>query len=129
MDQSERDAFLRQPRTAVLATTGKSGAIHAVPVWYAWDGSEFSIITERGSAKHRNVLRNARASLCVDDRDGRFQYLTAEGPVTVTDPVTYEQRLALHTIYRGPEGARAVVDKGGHEKMVMLHLSPQRWLG
>jgi len=124
----DRDAFLQQPRTAVIATAGRDGRIHAVPVWYSWDGSVFRIITERDSVKHRNAVRAGRATLCVDERDGRFRYITAEGPVTVQDPVSYEERLALHTIYRGPEAAKQIVDRGGHEGMVTLILRPERWL-
>jgi len=124
----DRDTFLQQPRTAVLATAGRDGRVHVVPVWYSWDGEVFRVITERGSAKHRNAVRNGRATLCVDERDGPYRYVTAEGPVTVQDAVGYDERLALHTLYRGAEAAKQVVDRGGHERMVMLLLRPERWL-
>ena len=129
MDSSRRETFLNQPRTAVLSTLSEGGRIHAVPVWFRWDGGAFRIITGRGSAKHRNVLREGRASLCIDERQGTIAYLTAEGPVRVEDTVTKEERLALHTIYRGAEAAQKVVDRGGHEGMVLLILTPERWLG
>lgn len=124
----DRDAFLNQPRTAVLATGGRDGRVHAVPVWYDWDGAVFRVLTERGSVKHRNAARAGRATLCVDQREGGLRYVTAEGSVTVQDPVTYDERLALHTRYRGPERAKEIVDRGGHERMVMLILRPERWL-
>ncbi len=129
MADDRRETFLRRPLTAVLATTGRDGCIHAVPVWFRWTGRVFEIITERGSVKHRNAARTGRAALCIDERDGSFAYLTAEGPVTVADSVSYDERLALHTLYRGTEQAKAVVDGGGHEKMVMLRLLPERWVG
>jgi PPOX class probable F420-dependent enzyme len=128
MDAAEREAFIVQPRTAVLATTGRDGRIHAVPVWFRWDGEHFRIITERGSVKQRNAERTGRAALCIDDRE-RFVYVTAEGPVTVQNTVTYEERLALHAHYRGPVRAREIVDQGGHERMVLLLLRPEHWLG
>jgi PPOX class probable F420-dependent enzyme len=128
MDAAEREGFLQQPRTAVLATEGRDGRIHAVPVWFSYDGEVIRIITERGSVKHRNAARTGRAALCVDDRE-RFAYVTAEGSVTVQDPVSYEERLALHTLYRGPERAKEIVDGGGHERMVLLILRPEQWLG
>jgi PPOX class probable F420-dependent enzyme len=128
MDAAQREEFIKQPRTAVLATTGRDGRIHAVPVWFRWDGEQFRILTDRGSAKHRNAVRTGRASLCIDDRE-RFTYVTGEGPVTVQDTVSYDERLALHTLYRGPEKAKEVVDNGGHEKLVLLLLRPEHWLG
>jgi PPOX class probable F420-dependent enzyme len=129
MDQSERDVFLTEPRTAVLSTLSNDGRIHSVPVWYLYESGRFRIITGRGSAKHRNIARTGRATLCVDERDGRIRYATAEGPVTVADTVSFEERLALHTHYRGAEPARRIVEKGGHESMIMLTLTPERWIG
>jgi len=128
MDAAERDSFLSEPRTAVLATVSPTGAAHAVPVWYRFSAGVFRIITERGSQKHRNVERLGRATLCVDERDGSFRYVTAEGPVEVVDTVTREERFALYAHYRGRDRAEKLVAKGGHERMVLLLLRPERWL-
>jgi PPOX class probable F420-dependent enzyme len=126
MTTEERDAYLQAPRNAILATTTPDGLIQAAPVWFLYADGVFRIITERGSARHRNVERTGRAALCVDN--GRFSYVSAEGTVRVQDTVSYAERLALHTHYRGPEAARKIVDRGGHERMVMLLLTPERWL-
>ena len=125
MTPEERDDYLSQPRNAILATISPEGRAHAVPVWFRYVDGVFEIITERGSVKHRNAETAGRAALCVDD--GKFAYVSAEGPIEVQDPVSYEERLALHTIYRGPEAARRIVDQGGHERMVILRLRPERW--
>lgn len=55
--------------------------------------------------------------------------MTAEGPVRVVDPLSYEDRLELHTHYRGAEAAAKSTAGGAHERMVMLVLTPERWLG
>jgi PPOX class probable F420-dependent enzyme len=127
MTPEEREAFIAQPRNAVLATVDRLGRAHAVPVWFRYVEGAFRIITERGSTKHRNAAHQGRAALCVDD--GRFGYVSVEGSVAIEDQVTYEERLALHTQYRGPEAARTIVDQGGHERMVLIVLRPERWLG
>ena len=49
MTPGERDAYLCQPRNAILATVGADGRIHAVPVWFQYEGGEFAIITVRGT--------------------------------------------------------------------------------
>jgi PPOX class probable F420-dependent enzyme len=128
MDTHERESFLTEPRTAVLATVGPHGMAHAVPVWFRYCDGTFRIITERGSQKHRNVERTGRATLCVDERDGSLRYVAAEGPVEVLETVTADDRLALYTHYRGRDRAEKVVAKGGNERMVMLLLRPERWL-
>lgn len=125
MSPEEREAFLHAPRNAILATTTPDGRIQAAPVWFIYADGVFRIITERGSARHRNVEQTNRAALCVDN--GRFSYVSVEGPVSIRDTVSYDERLALHTRYRGLEAARQIVDRGGHERTVMLLLRPEHW--
>src|SRR5689334_13063719 len=123
MDEAERDEMLARPQTAVIATQWREGRVHAVPIWYLYADGVFKVITGRGSQKHRNAVRAGRATICIDDRTpGSLRYVMAEGPVRVIDPLSYEQRLALHTHYRGAEAARRVVDRGGHEEMVLLEV-------
>jgi hypothetical protein len=57
-----------------------------------------------------------------------MRYVTIEGPVEVVDPLTFEERLALRAHYQGEAAARAIVEKGGHEGMVLLLLRPERWI-
>lgn len=129
MSPEERDRFLSTARTAVLSTLDPQSRLHAVPVWFRYADGAFRIITERGSAKHRNVVRTGRASLCIDERAGQMSFVSGEGPVDVVDEVTFEERLALHTLYRGEDAARVIVERGGHERMVLLILRPEGWLG
>ena len=126
MTPEERDAFVGEPRTGVLATVDAKGRAHAVPVWYLFEGGELVIVTGRNSQKHKNVARTGRASLCIDDRN-TFRTVTAEGPARVVDPLDYDTRLRLHTHYRGEEAARKAVADGGHEHMVAIIVSPERW--
>ncbi|MFN0146350.1 MAG: PPOX class F420-dependent oxidoreductase [Dehalococcoidia bacterium] len=128
MTPDDRTAFLSEPRTAVLSTVDAKGRAHAVPVWFRYVDGTFRIITDRGSAKTRNIERTGRASLCVDEREGAFRYVTGEGPAAVEGAVSYEERLALHTHYRGAEAAKRIVDGGGHERMVIIVVRPERWL-
>jgi len=129
MDHAARTAFLEQPLTAVLSTLNPDGTIHAVPVWYRYLDGKLRIITGRGSRKHRNAVRSGRATLCIDQREGGMRYVTAEGPVSVVDPITREERLALHTRYVGAEQAARRTAGNEHQEMVELVLTPERWLG
>lgn len=123
---SKREAFIAEPRTAVFSTVDARGRSHAVPVWYLWKEGEFRVVTDRGSLKHRNAERTGRATLTIVDGP---RYVMAEGPVRVVDPLSYKERLALHTHYRGAEAAEKSTADGAHERMVLLVLTPQRWLG
>ncbi|MEM6703326.1 MAG: PPOX class F420-dependent oxidoreductase [Acidobacteriota bacterium] len=127
MNPEQRDAFLQEPHTAVLATVDGEGRPHAVPVWYLWDGTSFVFIAGKNSAKVRHIAARGRAALCIDERQGRVQHVTAEGPATLGETATPEWRLALHTRYRGAEAAEEVVAAGGHEHQRFVTLTPERW--
>ena len=127
MNTAERNAFLSEPHTAVIATVDAKGRPHAVPVWYLWNGDSFEIITGRDSAKVRHLKSTGRAALCIDTRGGDTKHVTAEGPVEIGGTATPEWRLKLHTHYRGREQAEKIVARGGHEGQVFLTLRPERW--
>src|SRR3990170_275860 len=58
-------AFLSQPHVAALATVRPDGRPHVTPVWYDFDGHEFTVSTFRTTQKLKNVARKGFASLCV----------------------------------------------------------------
>ncbi len=127
MNTDERDEFLRQPNTAVLATVDAKGRPHAVPLWYLWTGEVFEMIGGKDSAKMRHIELNGRAALCVDKRGKGALHVTAEGPCELGEPATRAWRLKLHTHYRGAEAARQVVAGDGHLTQRFIILRPERW--
>ena len=127
MEQEERQGFVDRPLTAVFATVDRHGRPHAVPVWYLYRDGVFEVFTDSKSRKASNVRATGRAALCIDEREGGYRHITAEGPCEIEDSVTKEARFSLHRRYRSEEAARTIVDRGGHEKMVILRLRPERW--
>lgn len=131
MDEAARNAFLSEPRTAVLSTIAKDGNIHAVPIWYLWKDGAFYITTYKRSQKVRNIERTGRATICVDDRSpGSVRYVTAEGPVAIDHEATKEKRLELWRHYRGAEAEAAMARAGDNTPdACWLILTPERWIG
>jgi PPOX class probable F420-dependent enzyme len=125
-----RAELLRQPLVAVFAVARPDGGVHATPLWFWWDGSDINMVVERDSPRQRWAIRAGNAAVCIETggTTGGLVFVTAEGPVTVVDPLTAEMRYRLWERYVGPERAREVVDAGGHETKVLLRLRPQRWL-
>ena len=46
MNESELQAFLDRPMTAIVATVGAKGGAHSVPVWYRFKAGSFRIWTD-----------------------------------------------------------------------------------
>jgi PPOX class probable F420-dependent enzyme len=65
VDDAERSAFLARPLTAVVSTVGATGAPHAVPVWYRYDGEHLRVWTGSRPTWVGNLRRDPRASVTV----------------------------------------------------------------
>ncbi len=67
MTSEEVDAFLVEQRVVVCATTGRRGWPHLMPLWYLVREREVWAWTYGKSQKVRNLERDDRATLQVED--------------------------------------------------------------
>ncbi|MFE2011040.1 PPOX class F420-dependent oxidoreductase [Streptomyces sp. NPDC059491] len=72
-------------RTGKLATVRDDGSPHVVPVWFVLDGDDFVFNTGKGTVKGRNLARDGRVSLCVDDDTPPFAFVTLSGQAEITE--------------------------------------------
>jgi PPOX class probable F420-dependent enzyme len=83
-DAEWREFVAAGTRTGKLATTRRDGRPHVVPVWFVLDGDDFVFNTGAGTIKGRALARNGWASICVDDQEPPFSFVTVSGPVTIS---------------------------------------------
>jgi PPOX class probable F420-dependent enzyme len=57
---------------ANLATFNSDGSIHLVAMWFLWDGEALLSPTNRRTRKARNLQRDPRATVMIDDSRGGF---------------------------------------------------------
>jgi PPOX class probable F420-dependent enzyme len=71
-------AFLEESRFAVMATINRSGTPQLTVMWYALLADEDVVVLNatRGLLKERNLRRDSRMSLCIEDG---MRYVTLEG--------------------------------------------------
>ena len=76
--------------TGKLATVKKDGSPHIVPIWFVLEsrnknGGIFDIIftTDNTSIKARNIQRNNRVSICVDDQTPPFSFVIVNGTAKI----------------------------------------------
>ncbi len=83
-----REFVLASPaRTAKLAVVRADGAPHVAPVWADLDGDQVVFMTSAETVKGKAILRDPRVSLCWDDEQPPFNFVTVGGPVQIsTDP-------------------------------------------
>ena len=82
MTRERREAFLAEPRIAVLALNEPNSGPLAVPVWYWYEpGGDLWFETQPESRKGRLLAVGTRVSLCVQETEAPLAYVSIEGPV------------------------------------------------
>lgn len=84
LTDDEREAYLAAQRTVRVATVGREGTPHVVPLWFVWvDGAMF-LNSTRGNPTVENMLRSGWAAAVVDDGDDydALRGVEVAGPVT-----------------------------------------------
>lgn len=75
-------SFLNEIRFGVLGTVNVNGSPQQTVMWYEVRGDTIMMNTLRGRRKDRNLLRDPRASLCVEDGQ---RYVTLEGTIEMIE--------------------------------------------
>ena len=93
--EADREAFLRRMPNAIVACHRREAAPNLAPLWYLWTGEEFWISTLTWTARVKNLRRDPRMSLCIDDPISG-EYVTAYGTCRIIeDDTVREKTLAL----------------------------------
>ncbi|CAL9632008.1 PPOX class F420-dependent oxidoreductase [Streptomyces sp. Tu 3180] len=78
-DEEWREFVSSGTRTAKLCTVRADGSPHVAPVWFLLDGDEVVFTTGEGTVKGRNLARDGRVALCVDDDRPPFAHVVLHG--------------------------------------------------
>ena len=72
-------------RTAKLATVRADGRPHVAPVWFDLDGSSLVFATGAETVKGRNLTRDPRLAVCVDDERPPFSFVSIDGTAEISE--------------------------------------------
>src|SRR5713226_2610091 len=86
MTPSEWHAFLLcGKRTAKVATVRSDGRPHVAPVWFVLDSDKLVFMTGKDTVKGKNILRNSRVMLSIDDERPPFAFGLIEGEAAASE--------------------------------------------
>lgn len=103
---------------ANLATLNPDGTAHVVAMWFLWDGQAILSPTSRRTRKAKNVVRDPRATVMIDDSRGGFDLrgITIVGDAELIEPPeSLELNRRIHRKY--------VTDRGLELEPVRAYLS------
>ena len=129
MTEPQWRAFvLEGTRTGKLATVRKDGRPHVMPVWFLLDGDDVLFNTGAETVKGRNLRREGRASLCVDDDRPPFAFVTISGPVELVEDVAEVRRwaTAIGARYMGADRAEEFGARNGVAGELLVRLRAER---
>src|SRR5262249_10139101 len=95
-----------EPRMCVMATINRDGTPQLTVMWYDLSEDHQIVVlnTVRGLVKERNLRRDSRMAVCVEDG---MRYITLTGRAEIVEDRLKQEadvkRMALR--YRGPAGA------------------------
>lgn len=132
MNHEEIRAFLlERARTGKLATVRADGRPHIAPIWFELDGDDLIFTTWHESIKARNLRRDGRVSLCVDDEAPPFAYAIIEGTATISEDLdelkVWATRIAAR--YMGAERAEAYGERNGVPGELLVRVTPSKLIG
>ncbi|GAA3435851.1 PPOX class F420-dependent oxidoreductase [Kutzneria kofuensis] len=127
MSLARQHEFLAEgARTAILVTMRSSGRPHAVPVWYALDGSDIVLFTGAATVKGRALQANPLVTVVVDDDRPPYSFVSVEGTAELsTDPA--ELRRCVELIanrYLPPDQAAGFVEYGTGPGNLLVRVRP-----
>ena len=134
MSKSEREAFLAQTRVAIISVAEDGRGPLTIPVWYHYEpGGVVRFLTGADSKKAGLMRKAGRIGLCVQSETPPYQYVSIEGPITISTEIDYERdfrQMALR--YLGNEMGEMYVAVTASERettpSVLVTLRPERWL-
>ena len=132
MSAAEQQEFLAGLHVGVLSVAaGERRGPLTTPVWYEYQpGGLLSVVTGRHTRKAVAIRATGRMSLCAQDENLPYKFVSVEGPV-VGEEVDPAERLAMARRYLGTEGGDYYVtsnpDPDG--EMMVFRMTPERWVG
>ena len=137
LSKEEIDERLGSTALARLATYRADGMIHLTPIWFDWDGKVFRLTLGAGRVHLKNLARDSRVSILVD-QDPRLEQGLAAGAWAImcrgTAELSREDDLIRKTTHAVLEKALGAGDAEQYTEPIMAEgrtivtITPQDWL-
>lgn len=75
------DLLSNKKAFANLGTLNRDGSPQVTPVWVDYDGKHVRVNSARGRLKDKNIARDPRVSLSIQDPENPYRYLEIRGKV------------------------------------------------
>jgi PPOX class probable F420-dependent enzyme len=120
---SVRAELVSKPLLSKVATVNRDGSAHVTPTWFMYEDGKFLITTAQKTVKVRNIGRDPRVTLLIDDG---YKYVMVKGRARINNERDVEKDSEkLATRYLGIEAARKMLPDILKVKHVIVEVIPE----
>jgi PPOX class probable F420-dependent enzyme len=128
MTREQLEAFLAEPRNAMVAGIRRDGRPQVTPNWFYWDGERFYVSTTKTRQKYKTFRRDPRVQLVVDESSG-FRTVLIDGTVEIWEDIErgLPYFMKLREKYRGVKPDEAALrEELVRDQRVLLVITPEK---
>ena len=119
--------FLEQPLLAKLVTLNKDGSPQITFMWYEYDSDGlFLFSTTKQRLKAKNLYRDSRISVAIDDPLNMWRGVIARGTATIDESGAIDLVGSLTSRYSGPDKVEASKKRASGEDRIVVKMTPIR---
>lgn len=118
--------FLARPLLAKLVTLNRDGSPQITFMWHELRDGCFYFSTTRERLKFKNLSRDPRIAVAIDDPQNMQRGVIARGAATITEEGALDLITRLAERYVGREGARRTRERALRENRVVIRMKPKR---
>ncbi|MGW4733349.1 PPOX class F420-dependent oxidoreductase [Streptomyces shenzhenensis] len=124
-DEEWREFVSYGTRTGKLSTVRADGSPHVAPIWFLLDGDEVVFNTGKETVKGRNLARDARVALCVDDDRPPFHFVVLSGRARLSEDLGEVRQWAtrIGARYMGEDRAEEFGARNGVPGELLVRVS------
>ncbi|MER6267426.1 PPOX class F420-dependent oxidoreductase [Streptomyces sp. 900105755] len=129
MTDEEWRAFVSHgTRTGKLSTVNADGSPHVAPVWFLLDGDELVFNTGKDTVKGRNLARDGRVALCVDDDRPPFHFVVLNGRARLSEDLgeLRDSATRIAARYMGAERAEEFGARNGVPGELLVRVTVEK---
>lgn len=133
MSKDEIKSFLlKGTLTGKLGTINKNGTPHVVPIWYTLDEDNIIFNTGNNSVKAKNIRRDNRVRLCVDDQAPLYSFVTIDGIAEIISgepSIIFKWAKIIAARYMGDDKAEEYGKRNSSEDELLIKIKPIKVIG
>lgn len=137
LTQQEIDERLEGRALARLATYRADGMIHLTPIWFDWDGARFRLTLGAGRVHLKNLARDPRVTILIDE-DPRVEQgleagawaIMARGTAELSQDADLIREVTQAVLTRalGSSDAQTYLEPIMAEGRTIVTIAPSAWL-